>query len=122
MRGACIFRSESTLTWMSASCCGLGVGVVDRFAAHLPRLLVRGAHRVVIERHVARADVIAVRTDRDVLAAQRRIGAGENGNDVAGGTRFLDELDGAVDDWPSGAGSERIEGAAEERARSGLAR
>ena len=43
--------------------------VVERLAAHLPRLLVRGAHGVVIERHVARADVIAVRADRDVLAA-----------------------------------------------------
>ena len=105
---------------MSDRCCGLGGCVVDRLAAHLPRLLVRGAHRVVVERYIACSDVIAVRADGDVLAAKLRVGAREHGDDVSRDTGLLNQLDGSVDDLSGGAERDRIERLAEQGARGGL--
>ena len=64
---------------------------------------------------VADADVIAVRAERDVLAAARRIAAREDGDDVARGERGLDEVDRAVDRGALVAGARAVEPACRRR-------
>ena len=54
-----------------------------RVGAHRTHDAVEGAHGIVIDRRVIEADVIVVRRERDVLAAQRRIATRQNRDDVA---------------------------------------
>ena len=52
-------------------------------AALAPRDGVNGAEGVVVDGRVAKADVIVVRADEDVLVRARGIGARKNGDDIA---------------------------------------
>ncbi len=66
--------------------------------AHRPHDPVEGAERVVVLGRGGQADVVVVGADRDDLAAERRVPAEQEGDDVAGGRgrRRIHEADGAV--------------------------
>ena len=56
---------------------------LGEFVEHLERIMIDG--------RIGDADVVVVRADRDVLAAERRVGTGENRDDVPSRTRLVDE-------------------------------
>src|SRR5215471_6051158 len=55
---------------------------------------VERADRIVIDRFVTEADVIVMRSDRDVLALEDRIGTWQDGDDIARRSRRIAEAHG----------------------------
>ena len=110
---------------------------LDRFLGRLGALGAVGAHRaddgvvgadgIVLDGDAAEADVIVVRGERDVLALELGVGAGEHADDVACGVgRGVRRTDTAVPPprWPArpGVSVPRLERRRADRRPSGVTR